>query len=198
MRASFALGFLAVLALAAGCPSSEPGGTADPAAETTPPPPAEGEATAVARTYFTALHAVDWAACADVLHPDSLDEFKRIILPGLLQAARQGEEEAVLQRFEGVSSVDTLAGLPAREFFQRFMTSYVSTRPHNVQMLRTSQTAVLGEVREGNDNVHVVYRMTGQAGLRFEQLGVLQVRRYEGGFKALLSDEVKTVAANPG
>lgn len=199
-RPARAFWLVLLLPLTLACPASDAPAPGMPAAGETAPP-AEGEATTAARGYFTAMHRTDWAAMTDWLHPDALDEFKRIILPNLLRFARQNpeQEQAVLGRFEGVDTLDVLAGLQARDFFVRFMTSYVSDRPHNARMLQSSETAVIGEVAEGHDRVHVVYRMRGPAGPgRFEEMGVLQVRRHDGGWRALLSDEVKAVAANPG
>lgn len=143
---------------------------------------------------FEAVHATDWVRCSQAMHPDALNDFDRAFRPRLLAAAQAGQQAQVLSLVNDVGTLDALKALSPERFFVQFMQGRMKAHPPTAELLRASSTEVLGEVPEGQDLIHVVYRTKGSiGGLRFQKVGVISVRRHEQGWKPLLSDELKQI-----
>jgi hypothetical protein len=183
-----------------------------------PAPDDEGAARKVAETCLGAIHRRDWKALAAHLDPESLRELKATVAPALKRAAKGGAEDfqaGVVLGMLGGADPEKLLALPPREFFVAFT---AATFPEGQRWPFAGMEArVVGTAREGRDLLHVLYRARGQAGfaegvddrgkggvkrLKLEgevtRLGVLTLRRAGGGWKALVPDEVRLVAAYLG
>ncbi len=169
------------------------GGGAVEAPEAAPEPAGPTPSEAAARAFFDALHAANWEGCAASLHPKALEEFDGVLRGRLIAAAEGGQTEQVLALLDGVDDLEGLRALPPDRFFVLIMSSRSKAQPQMVQMLNASRTEVIGEVAEGDDLRHVVYRMSGDLGnnIKFEEMGVLRVLRDGETWRPMLSDELK-------
>jgi hypothetical protein len=183
-----------------------------------PAPDGEAAARKVAETCLDAIRQRDWKALSAHLDPESLRELKAAVAPALKRAAKGGAEDFqagfVLGALGGADPEKLLA-LPPREFFAAFTAAALSGGQR--WPFAGMEARVVGTAREGRGLVHVLYRARGKARfaegtddrgkggvkrLKLEgevtRLGVLTLRRAGGGWKALVPDELRLVAAYLG
>jgi len=185
------------------------------AAPAAPVPDDEAAARKAAEGCLEAIRKRDWKALADRLDPDSLRELKAAVAPAIKRAAEGKEEHFHALGMLNGADPEKLLALPPREFFAAFTPAVFSggqQRP-----FAGAEARVVGAAREGPDLIHVVYRARGKAHfaegvndrgkdgfkkLKLEgevtRLGVLTLRRGKDGWKALVPDEVRLVAAYLG
>ena len=86
------------------------------------PKPADAEKVAAAAS--EAMTKVDWKAYAELMHPDSLTEFRKKIVPALEAADKAGKlNKELLGIFDGAEDLKTVLAWKPKEFFTRVMTS---------------------------------------------------------------------------
>ncbi len=174
----------------------------------------------VVRAAFTAYEAKRWGDFAALVHPDALAEFRESEL-GSAQAweqyaANPNEDRdstvppavseylknmraemggnPVLRQFAGVKSLEELRALSPQEFLARYLEA-TSPRPDTKDPdyhppIDTRE--VIGEVRESQDLVHVVYRVSSDVGRygRTESIEVIPVRRAANGWRIMLNTDL--------
>lgn len=158
-------------------------------------PPSESER--AARLLFDAMHDNDWPRVAERLHPDALAEIKSFLWPFMQQVAEQGGDTGpILSLFDGVDSMEALEQLGDLEFFSNYLVGRTTVQPEIGGMLANSSTEILGELPGDNENeTFVVYRLRGSpAGVQFENLDVVIVRRDGEGWKPMLTDDIKSLS----
>ena len=157
---------------------------------------AAGAPTAVAQRVLGALASRDAAAFSRDMHPEVLAAFKSAVLRALENARTDEDKAQAATFFQGVTSFEQIAQLPPDRFFTAYMGG-VFRRMREAGDLRMAY-AVLGTVPEGADLVHVVYRGRMTSGAQsISDVGILTVRRSPGGWKAILSGELRSLAG-PG
>ncbi|HEU4799478.1 MAG TPA: hypothetical protein VFS94_02480 [Gemmatimonadales bacterium] len=152
-----------------------------------------GSPRAVAQRVLGALASRNAAGFGRDMHPEALAAFKSGVVRGLSQVTAAGDKAEAEKFFQGDETFDQLSSMSAARFFTAYMGG-VFQRMRDEGNVRVDY-AVLGEVPEGNNLVHVVYRGRITAGDQtMSDVDILTLRRSPGGWKALLSGELRALA----
>jgi hypothetical protein len=174
----------------------------------------------VVRAAFTAYEAKRWGDFAGLVHHDALMGFragelssaeaweqyaaKTHELPDSTMAPAVAEYfnkmraemggNPVLRQFADVKSLDELRALSPQEFLARYLDAR-SPKPdaEDPEYQPPIETrAVIGEVTESKDLVHVVYRLSTDVGRygRTESIEVIPVRRAANGWRIMLNTDL--------
>jgi hypothetical protein len=108
----------------------------------------------VAKAYFAAMQAGDWAKCATYMHSDALATMKRT-LGSAVNADKSGE---MAKSIFGLKSGAEYAQLSEAVIFERLMSFITGSTPEMKAVLSASTTSILGKVDEGPDLTHIVFR----------------------------------------
>jgi hypothetical protein len=162
----------------------------------------EGGATPgkVVRASLKASREGDWDAYAGLIHPDSLRDFKALLVPVLQSALKNPDERADLQTLFGkATDLKAVLKLEPKEFFARFARGALVKSPLK-DNFASFKGKVLGVVREGPDLAHVVVRLAREGpkgvtpfALR-NKVEVVTVRRTPAGWRILLPGDLRTLA----
>lgn len=149
----------------------------------------------IAQKALTALKENRLDDFVNLMHPEALKKFKKMIVPLAEAAAEEGEGKEILTLFTGVSDTDELKKLSNRKFFLAFYRGIVTKLPEMRQLLQGAEFETIGHVIEGKDRAHVVCRLTmSLQGVKFTKMNVLSLKRTDGGWAMLLSGEVEGMA----
>lgn len=153
--------------------------------------PKTADAEKVAASGHEALSKADWKAYAELLHPDSLKEFRDEIVPALKAAdKKQKVDKDVLAIFSGAKDVETVLSWKEEEFFVKIMTS-LSRVPATDAMFTTRKAKAVGCVLEGKELAHVVTRTTVKVDREeMKFVGVTSLKLHKGKWKLLPDDLV--------
>ncbi len=140
---------------------------------------------------------LDWKRYADLVHPQSLQEYKDMWLPILQVATRERPEKQadLLSAFDHATDLKTLIALKPKAFFVSSMKGMASQlRGLNASPPKADQK-ILGTVREGADQAHVVVRTRAKLdGAEMNRIEVVSLKRSGTEWKLLLSDSVRAMA----
>lgn len=141
----------------------------------------------VAARYMAATRDCDWKACANLLHPEALIEFARLMRP-MLHAAKSDESLADL----GFTSKEQIDLVSPTELFMRMMSLKMKLQPELVEVYHSTKGQALGHVTEG-DEVHVVcrYTATSSRGVTSSSVTVESLKLSGGEWRLLLSRELQ-------
>jgi hypothetical protein len=149
-----------------------------------------------AKASFEAAKKLDWKRYAELLHPESLAEFRGMFVPVLKAAAKKGprEQADLLAMFDGAKDVKTVLAWEPKELFVRLMTGLSAKAPLKETFAGTTAN-VLGTVAEGADQAHVVLRITRKMGkVELSKVDVVTLKRSRGEWKVMLPGELRGVA----
>ena len=133
----------------------------------------------------------DWQRYTDLLHPESLDDYKKMWLPALKAAPDQ--QGQLLLLFDGVKDVATLRDLKPAEFVARSMKALAG--PSGSVNPFAAEAKIIGTVREGADRAHVVVRSRRKFGeAEMVQVEVVSLKRSGTEWKVLLPDSIRILA----
>ena len=136
----------------------------------------------------------DWKRYTDLLHPESLDDYKKMWLPALKAAPDQ--QGQLLPLFDGAKDVQSLIDLKPAEFVTRSMKGIAAQfRPDEHPSPLAADTKIIGTVREGEDRAHVVVRSRRKFGeAEMVQVEVVSLKRSGTEWKVLLPDSIRILA----
>jgi hypothetical protein len=140
----------------------------------------------------------EWSRYADLLHPESLQDYKRLWQPALRAAARKGPEEQanVLHFFDRAADLESVTALKPKAFFVSSMKGMAAQlRRERIPNTQFGDGKIIGTVREGEDQAHVVVRMRRNVGkAEMTQVEVVTLKRSDKEWKLLLPDSVRIMA----
>ena len=144
---------------------------------------------------YAAMQRKDWKAAAAAFDPAALKEFRAMMAPILAlgegQADGQGEagSQALSALFGGLDP-GALKTASDAEFFAAFFSGVIGASG-----VELKGQQVLGSVPEGEDVRHVVTRSSAAGmGVEMTKMEVVSMRRTAGGWRAMLSGELKGIA----
>jgi hypothetical protein len=147
---------------------------------------------AVTRQYAAAVRANDWVGTANLMHPEALARFRRMLMP-ILAADSTGQ---LCRRLFDASSSAELAALPDDELFARFFRTLVTDAPELHAMFTGADLVPVGHVLEGTDVAHVVFRMKVAAGgVTLTKVQAVSLKRAGATWRVLLSGDIEGLAA---
>ena len=137
----------------------------------------------------------DLQACAELMHPSALKSLQELLLPILDMAKEAGAEGTFLTLFSGVDSSESLASLSKEEFFVSFLKGSLFSQPEIFEAMKTMQVTIIGATPEGDQIVHVVYRLKmNMMGTTIEELETISLKRSGDTWRLLLSGDIKSTA----
>ena len=151
-------------------------------AQTTEPPES------VAKAYFAAMRSGDWAKCASLMHPDALASMKRSFATVVSADKSDGAAKTIF----GLKSGAEFAQLNDAAVFERLMTFIIGAVPDIKTALAASTSTVLGQVGEGPDLIHVVYRSQLKlASAEVSQVELISLKKSGSTWRALLTADME-------
>ena len=153
---------------------------------------AEEQPIQVANRYVNAMKAGDYQTMADLMHPEALSQLRNLFEPLFQSPAGP----ALARELLGVSSAAAAAELPDEDYFAGLMRFVISQQPGFDEALSTAAVETIGQVQEGADTVHVVYRMQLTVeGINLTQMDVFSMKRLDGTWRGLLKGDLTNLAA---
>jgi hypothetical protein len=141
-----------------------------------------------ANAYFAAMKSGDWAKCAALMHPEALASMKRSF--ALVVNADKSEDAA--RMIFGLKGNAEFAQLSGAEVFEKLMSFITVASPDLKAALSTATSAVLGQVGEGDDVAHVVYRTQIKvAGAEVSQVDLMSFKKNGSTWRALLTGDME-------
>jgi hypothetical protein len=142
----------------------------------------------VAKAYFAAQQAGDWAKCASFMHADALASMKRTF-SSVISADKTGE---AAKSIFGVKSGAEYAQLSQAVVFERLMTFITSSVPEMKSVLAASTNSVLGKVDESPELTHIVFRTQVKlAGAEMNEVDVISFKKQGPTWRALLTSDME-------
>jgi hypothetical protein len=153
-------------------------------------PARAGQETAesVAKAYFAAMQAGDWAKCAGLMHPEALASMKRTFGSVIGVDKSGGAAKAIF----GLKSNAEFGQLRDAEVYERLMNFIVQSVPDMKTALANSTATILGQVSEGGELVHVVYRMQFKMqGADVGEVELISFKKDGANWRALLTSDME-------
>ncbi len=178
------LSFLAVLCLLQAAPSQAPAQSAAAPADTE-------SAQQVTMHFIDAMRANDWNGVAKLMHPAALHQLREFFSV-LFEAPNA---DAIRRDLLGVSNVVEARALSDTALFERLLRSSARS-PEFANVFRSAQIKILGQVNEGPDTTHVIYRMQmTMEGTPVTTMDVFSLARSPAGWRGLLKGDMAAFAA---
>jgi hypothetical protein len=167
-------------------------------------PKPKGEGAAIDKVVAASLEAarkMDWKGYAELLHPDSLQDYKRMWVPVFQAAAKKGpaERAELLSLFENATDLKAVIALKPKEFFVSSMKGMAAAFGPLVPAPKKGpvhvDVKVLGTVREGRDLAHAVVRVrTKSEKTELTKVELITLKRSGPEWRLLLPDAVRGLA----
>jgi len=142
----------------------------------------------VAKAYFAAMQAGDWAKCASFMHTEALASMKRSFA-AVINADKTGDAAKTI--FKLKSSAE-YAQLSEAAVFERLMDFITSVAPDMKTALAASTNTVLGKVDENPDLTHLVFRTQAKlAGAEMSEVDLISFKRQGATWRALLTSDME-------
>lgn len=139
----------------------------------------------------------EWKSYAELVHPQSLDDYKKMWLPALTAAAKAGsEQKAELLTMFDKTDLQSITAMEPTEFFISSMKGMASQfRKEKVPSPFDAEVTIIGTVHERDDQAHAVVRTKRKfEGSELTQMEVITLKRSGGEWKIMLPDTVRILA----
>lgn len=142
----------------------------------------------VAKAYFAAMKAGDWAKCAGYMHPEALASMKR----SFGAVVKSDKSERTARDIFGLNGNADFEKLSDATVFERLMDFIASAVPELKTALASSTNNVLGQVGEGQELVHIVYRTLLKLGQgEVSQVELISLKKSGTAWRALLTADME-------
>jgi hypothetical protein len=144
---------------------------------------------------------MDWKGYAELVHSESLEDYKNMWLPVLRDATKDGRDKQVdlLSLFDKATDLKSVVALKAKEFFVNSMKGMASRFPESKLSLLNLDAKIIGTVHESDDLAYVVVRVrTRNQETEVTKVDVIALKRSGTEWKLMLPDVVRTMAETLG
>jgi hypothetical protein len=142
----------------------------------------------VARVGLDLVSKRDWPAYAHLMHPEALRSMKQMFRP-IVEADTKGEAAQGLFGVAGIGDYDAASD---SALFCSLMVNLMKIAPTMVEAVKNAQYTVIGSVPEGQDLVHVVYRVrTAAEDVQVTKVSAISLRRHGETWRFLLSGNME-------
>jgi hypothetical protein len=158
----------------------------------------------VAAASMAATARSDWKAYAELVHPESLQDYKNMWLPVLQATTKRGPEQQaeLLSLFNKAKDLKSVSGLTPKEFFVNSMKGLASQFKGAAALFPVPQVGsaavdsrIIGTVHDGADLAYVVVRTRIKyPGTDLTKVDVVTVKRSGKEWKIMLPDVVRVMA----
>jgi hypothetical protein len=148
-----------------------------------------------AADYFSALTSKGMESTAELMHPEALAAFKKMLLPLVSEVVKEPESPESKAIFGGFMQGKAPEELSPKEFYSTFARGLGGAGTGISRVLQNSHVEVLGHIDEAPDWTHVVYRMrSALEGANISKVSVITLRRDGDGWKVWLTGELEGLA----
>jgi hypothetical protein len=141
----------------------------------------------------------DWKAYAELVHPESLVDYRNMWLPVLRAAARKGKQAELFPLFDEAADLESVIALKPKAFFVRSMKAMASQFKKGITSPLNVNEKIIGTVHEGADRAYVVVRTRRQIGpAEMTKVEVITLKRRDAEWKMLLPEVVRIMAETFG
>lgn len=145
----------------------------------------------VTMRFIDAMRANDWKSLAALMHPAALSQMREF-LSVLLEAPNA---DPIRRELLGVSSAAEAKALSDTAMFESLL-RVTAKSPELGDAFRSAKAQILGQVNEGPDTAHVVYRMQIiLEGTPVTTMDVISLGRSPAGWRGLLKGDMAAFAA---
>ena len=142
----------------------------------------------VAKAYFAAMQASDWAKCASLMHPEALASMKSAFTE-VVNADKSGDAAKTIFKLKTAAEFSQLSDAAV---FERLMDFITSVAPDMKTTLAASTNTILGRVDEGPDIVHIVFRSrTKLEGEEVNEVDLISFKKQDSNWRALLTSDME-------
>src|SRR5215510_2799761 len=142
----------------------------------------------VAKAYFAAQQAGDWAKCASFMHADALASMKRKF-GSVISADKTGQ---AAKSIFGLKSGAEYAQLSEAVIYERLMSFITNSVPEMKAVMSASTNSVLGKVDESPELTHIVFRTQVKlAGAEMNEVDLISCKKQGETWRALLTSDME-------
>lgn len=147
----------------------------------------------VAKAYFAAIQAGDWAKWASFMHNDALASVKRLFAEAV-NADKTGDAAKTIFKLRSGAEYSQLSEAAV---FERLMDFITSVAPEMKADMAASTDTVLGRVDETPDLAHIVYRTRNKlAGAETSEVNLISLKKQGSTWRALLTPDMEEMFNN--
>jgi hypothetical protein len=139
----------------------------------------------------------DWKRYAELMHPESLEDYKKMWLPFLTAAAKKGPDKQAdwLPAFDKATDFKSVIALKPKEFYVSSMKGMASQFQKGIANPLDVSGKIIGTVHEGDDQAYVVVRTRRKIGrAEITKVEVVALKRSGTEWKMMLPDVVRIMA----
>ena len=141
--------------------------------------------------YIDATRALRFDELSAMMHPSALADFKSMMRE-VVELDSTSEATELLFQVKSLAAYDSL---PDGAAFERLMRAMIERNPMIADALSQASGTVLGHVNEGDDLVHVVYRVGVAAGAKeMTKIEVVTLKRDGEEWRTLLAGNIEGLA----
>ncbi|HWC73635.1 MAG TPA: tetratricopeptide repeat protein [Gemmatimonadales bacterium] len=156
------------------------------------PPPALETPQQVTLRMIDAMRANDWQTMAALMDPRALHQLREFL--SILFDTPNVDQ--IRKELLGVSTVAEAQALSDTAMFEALLRYTTKSNPELGDVFRSAKVQILGQVNEGPDTAHVVYRMQMTVeGTPVTTMDVVSLTRSAAGWRGLLKADMSAFAA---
>ena len=143
----------------------------------------------------------DWKRYAELVQPESLEDYKNMWLPALKTAAKEGPDKQadLLPLFDKAADLKSVIALKRNEFFVTSMKGMASQFSEGIANPLKVDEKIIGTVHEGDDEAYVVVRTRRKFDrAEMTKVEVIALKRSGTEWKMMLPDVVRIMAETFG
>jgi hypothetical protein len=144
-----------------------------------------------------AARKMDWKGYAELVHPESLVDYRSMWLPVLRATDKEGRDKQadLLRLFDQATDLKSVMDLKPKDFFVRSMKGMASQFSVTAANPLNGDEKILGTVHEGDDRAYVVVRTRRKFdGAVMTQVEVIALKRSGTEWKMMLPNSVRIMA----
>jgi hypothetical protein len=144
----------------------------------------------VAKAYFAAMRAADWAKCASLTHPDALASVKSG-LAMVVNADKSGDAAKTIFKLKSAAEYSQLSDAAV---FERLMDFVTTSNPDMKTILASATNTILGKVDESPDLAHIVFRSRTKVGAdEVNEVDLMSFKKQGSTWRALLTSDMEAM-----
>jgi hypothetical protein len=144
-----------------------------------------------------AARKMDWTGYAELVHPESLEDYKSMWLPVLRATAKEGRDQQadLLRTFDKATDLKAIMALKPKEFFVSSMKGMATQFSETAVNPLNAEEKIIGTVHEGDDQAYVVIRTRRKLdGAVMTRVEVIALKRSGTEWKMMLTDSIRILA----
>ena len=148
-----------------------------------------------------AVRNANWKRYAELVHPESLEDYKKMWLPALTAAGKEGPDKQpdLLPLFDKAADLKSVIALKPNEFFVSSMNGMAPQFSEGIANPLKVDEQIIGTVHEGDDQAYVVIRTrTKFDRSEMTKVEVIALKRSGTEWKMMLPDVVRIMAETFG